>query len=292
MLWNRFQFGVLRNEAEDVEDSRPGGGGSNVDEEDREVGVPDKGGKEGKDAGADKGALANIQKELSTVREQLRALETSERYWADKYAADITNRTPAKDEDEEEEVGRDEEASKVVDDFGVNGLEALKKRGVVTKKELDRAIKDALKKAVPDIAKRVAKDEVTGATNQLTANSKLAQDFPDLTDPKSELFARSREILVEEYGDIKTALNTPNALRMAARAAQAELGKGNSDREDRIRRQSGDVGRGRSTDEGDSDSLSAVQQEALASMKRNGVSSDQLKSVEKRYREQRGKGGR
>lgn len=168
---------------------------------------------------------------------------------------------PAEVDEEEIDEGGD-----VADDFATNGIEALRKRGVLTKKEAKELMREE--------ARKVAREEVERSRKSMIADTELLQAFPGLSDPKSELFQRTQEIYNEQIKRDPSLKGSSQTLPMAARIAKAELiAEGRADaRQDRINRQSGDrsTGRGNSFDEEGSDELSATQRSILEKFNASG----------------------
>lgn len=166
------------------------------------------------------------------------------------------------DDDEELEVDGD-----VADDFATNGMEALRKRGVLTKKETRELIREE--------ASAVARQAIAKNNQSLIKDAEMARDFPDLMDSKSELFKRTMTLFNEEIAEDPSLKNNPRTLNRAARLAKAELkaeghyderrsdGFGDS-RQRRIDAQSGDRSSGQRGGDDDDSALSPSQRNILA----------------------------
>jgi len=179
---------------------------------------------------------------------------------------------PEPDEDEAPEIDGD-----VADDFATNGMSALTKRGVVTKKEAREIAREE--------ARTVAREEVARSQKGLIQDAELAKAFPALADSNSELFKLTKKIYQQEIDEDPSAAKNPRTLLRAAKEAQAELvtsgrGRGRQDddfedrRQQRIDAQSGDRGYGRRSQESDDDdTLSANQRNILAKFQASGEGS-------------------
>ncbi len=240
-------------------------------------GEGDKGGKKGKEPDE----VRELRRELARSRSQFDALnkefqETSA-FWRKKLGAEAPEPEPEADEDEDLV---DDTPEKLADEISTQGLAALVKRGVLTKK----AAREIIRKE----AEKVARQVVGEARQQLTSDQQLIAEFPDLAKRDSELRKLTSEHLKAAVEQDPDARNSPAILRMCAQLAKTELeakaGRGrrvdaddaqdldldddvdgNRDRESerrrRIDRQDGP--RGRRTDEGDNDNSSPLVRDLL-----------------------------
>jgi hypothetical protein len=174
----------------------------------------------------------------------------------------IQRSQPAKgdDDDDEPEVEGD-----VADDFANNGVAALIKRGLLTKKEARDIAREE--------ARKIAREEVENSKNGMMQDAALAKDFPELLDEQSELFQRTQAIYTAEVKADPAAAKNPRTLIRAAKEAKADLiseGKYGNRRNDddseerrqrRIDAQYGERGRGGrgSDDDNDDNTLSPRQ---------------------------------
>jgi hypothetical protein len=140
---------------------------------------------------------------------------------------------PAAEPDKDEEI---EDDTDVADDFAANGIQALVKRGVLTKREAQEMVREE--------ARRIAREEVERSRESLIRDAELARQYPELANEQSELFKRTQAIYQEMTQREPSLKNSAQTLPMAARLAKAELiAEGRQDaRQDRIMRQSGDRG--------------------------------------------------
>lgn len=203
------------------------------------------------------------KKEHAELIKRIGELEGESRFWADKARGQAAKPEPDEDDGDEDEEDddepEDENPDAVADDFATKGIEALVKRGVLTKK----AAKALIIKEATRVAEKIAREKVSSAEKRLAMDSALMRDFPDLGDEKSPLFERTGAILREMVAEDASLRKSAAALRAAARAAKREIdaegkrkpAEDDKDRLDRIRRQAGDRGdRGRSElEDGDED---------------------------------------
>lgn len=213
-------------------------------------------GRQGGDDKADKAELAELRKEIQARDRRLAELEESERYWAGKAKGgkDKDEDEPEDEADEPEPELPADDPEKLADELGTHGIKALEKRGVLTAKQA--------KQMMAEIAEKVATKIVGKARDQIANDSRLMQQYPELNDPKSELFERTKVIYKEMLGDDPALKNSRRGLELAARAAKAELASEkratrrydeDDERVSRIRRQAGDRGRRHDDDEGEGD---------------------------------------
>lgn len=180
-------------------------------QEEQQVEKPAKGGKGAKEPETEtisKAELASLRRERDEARE-------SERFWADR--AKSGKPAPVEREEEEEENDDDPDPANdtLVDDFSTKGVKALLDRGFITKK--------AAKEIAAQVAKNVAKQMIGQAQRKATTDQKIMGAFPELNDPKSELFKLTREELREMVDLDPDAAKSPTALYAAAKAAKARL---------------------------------------------------------------------
>lgn len=225
----------------------------------------------GDDAGKGKGGNDDakaLRDEIAALKRQNQELADSERYWADQARAvgKKGGKTEADPDDEGEEEPEDDEedddADKVVEDFSAKGIRALTKRGLITAKQA--------KELIAKEAAKIAREIVGTEAAKLRQDADLVQKYPELSDKDSDLFKRTAEVFKEMVADDPSLKKSPKALMMAARTAKAELratqGRGEEDRLEKVRRQSGERGsRGRSMADGDDDDSIGPQTRAVLS---------------------------
>jgi len=194
---------------------------------------------ETKTAAAEKPAPAEAKVNKDYER-RIAELEASERYWAEQ--AKKTAPIAEKKADQPDEIeallagpGVDgDTAAALLDEIGEKGIAALEKRGVVTADKMRQVIA-AVERRMEAKAAAIAEGRVNGAKDQLTAEAKLLQEYPDLANDKSEFaVAVGREFaaMVAEDPSLK---NSYGALRMAAKLVKQTQG-GTSAAADRARR--------------------------------------------------------
>jgi hypothetical protein len=246
----------------------------------------------------------DLRKENQSLREQLREREDSEKYWAE-LARGRGAGAPDSEDTPADAPPPDDEPEESADEF----LDRLSKEGpraVAKVAEKIAAKAGYVRKAdVEKIAAKIASEIVERKAGRMSADAKLVGQYPQLQDPKSELFQATATIYREMTDQDPELKKSPATLFAAARIAKAELkaagngargrdvddepGDYREDREDRESRrrridaQQGDIGRGRSTPyEGDDDPMGPAQRDVLDLFARAGVD-------EKSYREERTK---
>jgi hypothetical protein len=239
------------------------------------------GGKEGGDEGKDKTGGEDFAAQLKALNDKLTGLEKknhelaeSERYWAEQArAGGRREETPEEPEDDDDDPGIEgDTADKQVEEFSTDGVAALVKRGLLTKKDAREIARKE--------AERVAKQVVGKAQKQYTADAELATEFPELSDESSELFQATKKIYREMVAQDDTLKRSPMGLTMAARLAKSQLqpakpadngGEPGPSRDDRIRKQ-GERGRSRGAafQGEDEDRLSPRQKGILAKFNADG----------------------
>lgn len=250
--------------------------------------VADKGGDKSK--GKDGDGVTLTRKDYDALQRRLDELQESERYWADRAkGAKASGGDPSdEDDDQDDDPDLDEDPDKVLDEFSTKGIDALVKRGVLTKK----AARELIRKEAEKIARQVVGSE----SKKLQSDAELLRKFPDLGDEKSDLFRRTAEIYQAEVKRDPALKRSTAALMLSARAAKAEIDaekraskrdESEESRLDRIRRQAGDSNRrGRADfeddDEGD---IGPEAKELISRMSRYGVTEDNFRKSREQFRD-------
>jgi hypothetical protein len=264
-----------------------------LESQESDAGQPTGGGNdkpEGKKPKEDP-AVAELRKEVAELRKEREALQQSERYWSEqaRSAKKPKQEQPEVDPDEVDDEDDEQPLDKFIEDLTTKGKAALKKHGFLTRREA-RELADRR-------AEKIARQIVGEERSKLSADAELAREFPDLQDPKSDLFKRTAEIYKSETDADPSLKKSTRTLMLAARQAKLELaaknvGKRRSDPEDegddyedvddaeqerldRVRAQSGDRGRRRSAgfDNGN-DELDPMQKQICKAM---GISEEAYK---------------
>lgn len=170
--------------------------------------------------------LDALDAELKSERALRKEAEDNAKYWAEhgRSAAVIEPEPESEDEPIEDDPAGNDEA--LLDDIAKQGRDALKKRGFVTAAEVKRLVREAEQRAMGAVEQRDAE----GAFER-----QLASEFPELVEdsrrqskgeqPKTELWARTREIYREAVALDPALKSSKSALIIAARQAKAELSK-------------------------------------------------------------------
>jgi hypothetical protein len=200
--------------------------------------------KAGDKASGDKDDLKAIREELTSLRHRVRESDGLAQYWAEQ--AKAGHRAPAREKVVEEPVDLTEAIAS-----GDNNKirQAVKKLGFVSEDEVNQ--------------------RVNSATRLVRIETELLGEFPDLKDKKSDMFLKTQERYAELVSEDPEMKNRPVTMRTAARLAAAEI-KGTADKEtdrqERVARQSGDRGTRTKRSEGSSDELSPLQKRIVDQM--------------------------
>ncbi|HLG99840.1 MAG TPA: hypothetical protein VKX49_26255 [Bryobacteraceae bacterium] len=239
--------------------------------------------------------LDALEAENKTLRARTEELSQSERYWAEQ--ARGRNVAPLPDDDDDTDEGTqpsarplvtDDKPEKLLDDLSAEGLKALAKRGVITADQLEAAL---------EAQERKFNQRLSEAQDGVAFDQKLGKEFPDLVDPKSDLFKRAQVHFRQMVEVDPAAKKSRSALWAAASMAKKEIemesaaDKKNErqDREtrrrDRIDAQRGERDTGGGRDD-DTPTLTNTQREIIS---RLGITEEQFS----RYAEQgTGRNGR
>ena len=259
---------------------------TNVDPRPANAQPPEGGGKpEKKEPNPLEERLAKLEKELAERDKRIQELAESERYWAEQARKAAEFDDDGDDEEPEDDFGvEDDSPDKFVEELSEKGLEALVKRGVLTKREARELIREE--------AQRIAKQAIEAETRKLQADAEIVRQFPELQDEKSELFQHTAKIFKEMVAEDESLKHSPKALLLAARTAKAELaasGRGVGGEEDRLRRIArqggGDHARGAAFDADDDDSLTPTQKKILEALNADGGVQVSEEAYKKRARE-------
>lgn len=224
---------------------------------------PDKPAKEPETVTLTKAEHEALKRELAEEKE-------AGKYWAG--VARGGKQSKDEDEDGEPEVKEkddedDDGPDKLVDEFSTQGIKALVKRGVLTKK----AATELIKQEAAKIARGLIKEERQKATTE----NAVFRDFPELKDPKSELFEATKkemQLLVDTFG--QEAANSTAHLYMAAKAAKASLKPAKPARDDerydyddrQLRADAQDGGGRRGSQLSDDDHVTSDMRQVMANM--------------------------
>lgn len=210
----------------------------------------EKDGRKGGDR-SDGDELKALRRDLERTREELRAVTQSERHWAEmamKAAPVAEKPKPAEDADDgPDDFGND--GTDAIDLLSTKGLKGLVEKGLMTQRAARKLVRELTAKQAEalnaQIEERIAAamDAKIGA---LTKSASLVTEYPDLGNPKSELYQETQEqlrILVEEEPELK---GRAVALKIAAKQAAAVLGARrkqdrDADRKTRINLQAPDL---------------------------------------------------
>lgn len=212
-------------------DTGGGGGGAAV----LDPGVPFEHGNEPEKPAEKKAEPSGTDKEIADLRKRVEDQErrTNEALDDAKFWANRAQRgEPRRAAEEEEEPARkaprraaaEEKPEKLLDEMTVDGLEALKKRGVITADELEAR----LKKITTD-----TKSEIAATRKDAEFGIKISKEFPEIAEdseriakgerPKTELFKRAGEIYRAHVAEDPDLQGSQSLLLMASRQAKAEL---------------------------------------------------------------------
>lgn len=241
-------------------------------------------------AGRGKDDTVSISKaELEALRRDRDEARQSERFWAEKAqngsggqpaeeeepetveTADLIERVTG-DQDIDEAIFKDPDRWADAISRGPQAIESfVRKAGYVTAQE------------AADIAAKVARRTVDVERQKITSDNVLLRDFPDLSNPESELF-KATSLEVRKLVSLDpNARKSPATLYAAAEMAKAKLGakqtarrrdddddrydrvEGEADRRHRADAQDGTRNRGRNTED-DVDMLGPEAKAVMASM--------------------------
>lgn len=112
-----------------------------------------------------------------------------------------------------------EDPTALVDDLAKLGRDALAKRGFIRESEVRKIVKEESRKAAVTAAKQI----VGKTRTQVTTESAILRDFPDLADPESELYKATVPHIQAAVRLDPGAARNPSTLFLAATAAKAAL---------------------------------------------------------------------
>lgn len=160
-------------------------------------------------------------KRITALEKELKETRDSEKYWADRARAGNAPRHEEPESDDEPEpeepsrvARRQEKPEELLDDVSKEGLEALKKRGLITKEELDAAIAKA---------GRDAEARIANAQANANIDARIERDYADLKNPDSDLFKRAGQHFRDMVADDPSLKRSPATLVAAAKLAKKEL---------------------------------------------------------------------
>ncbi|MBZ5578245.1 MAG: hypothetical protein LAP40_16910 [Acidobacteriia bacterium] len=229
--------------------------------------------------------------EVEALRRDRDEARESERYWAGIAKTGGGAPSPEPASDPEDEISLDENEfvdpdapdgllagdtpEKLVEDIAAHGVEALRRRGYISRAEAERI---AVDKAT-QVASKIAREVVGNERQKLVTDNRLLGKFPDLRNPQSELFQETAKIYREAVEMDPSAKKTPAALYLAAKSAQQIIdsrGGGREDEQDRLDRVNAQDGRTRGRQAASHDDL--IGPEAADIIKQMGISEDDYKA--------------
>lgn len=172
--------------------------------------------------------LEDTRKQLESARRERDEAKQSEKYWSDRARSQRVEVPETDDEPEPEDAGRPQvrrdKPEKLLDEMTEEGIEALRKRGIVTQEDLDAAL-----------AKQAKKNDARLALSQRqnAFDQQFNREFPDIAadglriqrgeQPKTEAFKRAQQHFKDMIADDPSLRDSPAALRAAAKMATKEL---------------------------------------------------------------------
>lgn len=225
-------------------------------------------------------AVTKLEKEIADLKARTAELDNESKQWHGRYQElqhAVNTRGPRATETEEPEPDEEDEpvvtGGNLLDELGgENGVAALVKRGLLTKKEA--------KEVIEREARRIVRQEISSVRKSITRESQLTAKYPDLNNENSELFKEAGAILRERAnGDPKKAADPDlfeMAIELAAERVKARRGpdQPNNNRTQRIAAQQGDQGGRVDYEEAGDDEMTPQQQRMLERF--NEVSSVQI----------------
>lgn len=248
--------------------------------------------------------IASLERELTETRESQKVWEgiANNRPQQVRQTADVRQAEPAdagidwgKDEDDDTAPAADTSEA-LLDDLSKLGADALAKRGFVRTADVRKIAREEGRRAAATAANQV----VSRARAEVTSETRLMSEFPELKDQTSELYKLATEHVRDTAKFDPKAMDNPVAtLYMAARAAKRELDAkapkdtrrtGDDDerptrtaRQEHIDAQAGDRGRNRSVvDTGADDTDSGLNEDELSVAKAFGQSAQEYKTEKTR----------
>lgn len=166
-----------------------------------------------------------LEADLARERSARKEAEDDSKYWANR------NRQPQQREEREDTPAKPaapaaatEKPEKLLDDLTAEGLDALKKRGVITGPELATILEEHASK-MEGRMQQVRQDAEFSA--------RISAEFPEIAEdsqrlnrnekPQTELFAAASRIYRQMVADDPALEGTNGALLIAARQAKAEI---------------------------------------------------------------------
>lgn len=229
--------------------------------------------------------VKDLRKQLDRMREELRAVSESERYWAEK-AKQSSAPPPAKSDEADDDGAEPDLDGDAIDLLSTKGLKALTESGFLTERTAKQLVKKTLEKQLATIEQRMAEraeQTLESRIQGLTKTASLVQRFPDLAVPESEFYQETQRELAALIEDEPELKGTNAAMRIAAEAAARRLNiserrQRQEERLDRIRRQAPERGGWR---DGAADEVELSDTAALM-VNRLGISPDKYLAEKRR----------
>jgi hypothetical protein len=189
--------------------------------------------------------LKALKRELARMKDEVKALSESERYWAAQAKAKTDAKpAPAADDDDggDDDLGGDD----AIDLLSTKGLSALRDKGFLTERGAKRLVKQVLETRLSAEQAKIdalVEERLQAKIQSLTGTAQLVQEYPDLGVPESDLYVLTQEKLEQMVREEPALKGSKFALQAAAREAAQELGLGRkqNEREARMRRIQGQL---------------------------------------------------
>lgn len=158
--------------------------------------------------------IAQVEKELETLRQHNRELAESERYWSDRAKAQGGHaEEPAPKEAPAPKKLTTEEFMEALEERGPDAiLDVVKSAGFVPRDEAER------------MAREIAETRLQAEREVIKQEAQIFREFPDLADESSEHYAETKKVFQEMVNDDPRLANSTAAFKAAARLAQKTVG--------------------------------------------------------------------
>lgn len=159
-------------------------------------------------------------KRITALEKELKETRDSEKYWADRAkASGAPRREPEPEPESDDEPAASDPMEGItpeqfLDVLSREGPKGLKRFGFMTKADVDAKAEEIRRESDRKLETARASDNI---------DARIKRDYPELEDPKSDLFQRAGQHFRDMVSDDPSLKNSPATLVAAAKLAKKEL---------------------------------------------------------------------
>lgn len=162
--------------------------------------------------------LKELRRRIDELSSELRTRSESEQFWAKKYQDAVSAPPPAKGPAAAATTEVSDDPAELVDDITQNGTGALRKRGFITREEVEQIVRQA--------APEVVDSAINARVNDMEWERTFFEEFPDMKNTQSKFYQETVAAARQIAGNDEEAKKSRITLRSAAILVKERM-KGN-----------------------------------------------------------------